>query len=385
MAAKPAKSAKHPLVRDVVAAVHRIAPPELAESWDNVGLQLGHPASPAGRILVALEATREVLAEAKTRKAGTLVLHHPLLFKPPRSFSEDGVTASLAAETIRANMALIAAHTNLDSVALGTNGELADRLGMQAAGRTFLRPHRAGGDMMKYVVFVPDNHADAVVKAMGDAGGGAIGRYSHCTFRAAGTGTFLPLEGAEPFLGKVGRMEQASEFRIECVIPRRRVSALLNAVRSAHPYEEIAFDLFALENASAPTAGLGLVGNLKKPLTVAALATLAKKAVGCTTVGIVGDAKKKIERIAICTGAGGEFVRNWRPGTADAFITGEMNHHDCAEASHRGLPVLLVGHWESEAMVCERFAGLVGQELSAAGFSADIIASSKQKNPLRWV
>lgn len=378
------KSSKLPRVSDLVAAVHRIAPPQLAESWDNVGLQFGDPARPAGKIMVALEVTREVLGETKKRGIGSLVTHHPLLFLPQKTMAETNTVAQLGSEIIRQGMAMIAAHTNLDSVANGTNGVLADLLGVQAAGRRFLQPVPASNDKVKFSVFVPMEHIEGMIEAVHRAGAGIIGDYSHCTFRTPGTGTFRPLEGANPFTGKVGELEHAEEVRLECVCPKNRLEKLITEARCAHPYEEMAFDVFPLVPTEKPTAGLGLIGDLKKETTLEGLARAAKKALKINSAGIVGDGGKKISRVAICTGAGGSFIRNWRPGTADVLITGEMTHHDCAEAHHRGIGVLLVGHWASEAIVAPTFAGLIGQNLADLGFpDIEVLVSGAETDPLR--
>lgn len=382
--AKARKTTPQPKVSDVLAAVHRIAPPRLAESWDNVGLHFGDPARPAGKILVALEVTREVLAETRRRSIGTLVTHHPLLFLPQKTMAESTTVGSLGSEIIRQGMAQIAAHTNFDSVANGTNGVLADLIGMRAAGRTFLQPAPPSRRDVKFVVFVPEGHVDAMIEAVHRAGAGIIGDYSHCTFRSPGTGTYRPLEGANPWAGKVGELEHAGEFRLECVCPKGRLDRLITEARNAHPYEEMAFDVYPLESAERPAEGLGLVGELKKETTVEGLARVVRKAMGLRSIGVVGDGAAKVARVGVCTGAGGSIIRQWRPGTADLLVTGEMTHHDCAEAHHRGIPVLLVGHWASEAIAAPTFAGLIGQELAGLGFpGAGILTSEKETDPLR--
>ncbi|MBI1291503.1 Nif3-like dinuclear metal center hexameric protein [bacterium] len=373
-------------VSDLVRVLHRLAPPRLAESWDNVGLQVGDPTEALGKVLVALEVTREVLAEARKIGAKTLVTHHPLIFRPAKSITPATPGGALLLELARSGLTLVAAHTNLDSVAWGTNGELADRLGLQAAGRQFLRPAQPTTDLLKYVVYTPATHVDAVIAAVNAAGAGMIGNYSHCTFRTEGTGTYLPHEGAHPSAGQVGKLESAAEVRLECVCPKSRIESLLREVRSVHPYEEIAYDLIPLANATSEAAGLGMLGTLAKPTTLAAFSKLAKKTLGLTSVGLVGDDKAPIERVAICTGAGGEIIRTWRRGEADVLVTGEMTHHDCADAHQLGVPVVLVGHWASEAIVSPRLAGTLAGALAEEGFAdVSIVASSKEVNPLRRV
>jgi dinuclear metal center YbgI/SA1388 family protein len=368
----------------VAQVVAHLAPPPLAEEWDNVGLQIGQPEEPAGKILVALEVTREVIREAVKRGATTLLVHHPLIFRPLKNIVGGSATTDLVLSLVREGLSLVVAHTNLDSVAWGTNGELADRLKMQAAERRFLRPAKpAPGHLLKYAVFTPESHVQAVLDAMASAGGGHIGKYSHCSFRTQGIGTFKPLEGADPFLGEVGKVEETAEWRLECVVPRERLSALLLAVRNVHPYEEIAFDVLPMEVPSSADAGLGLVG-IVPPQTLQSFARSTKKALGISSIGVVGDEATSIRTVAVCTGAGGDIIRNWKPGTADVLVTGEMTHHDCAEAAHRGIAVLLVGHYASEVIVGQRFADAVSGELSERGFGAvEVLVSGDERNPLR--
>lgn len=371
-------------VSDVVSAMDRVAPFRLAESWDNVGLQFGDPEAPAGKIMVGLEVTRELLAEAAQKKIGTIVTHHPLLFRPPKSFAENAVVPRLAARLIRQNHALIAAHTNIDSVGYGTNGVLADLLDLQAAGRRFLVPAAPHEDNVKYAVFVPTSHVRQIIDAIAAAGAGVIGEYSHCTFRTPGTGTYIPLEGANPYQGARGKLEEAEEVRLECVCPKAKLGRLIAGVRAVHPYEEVAFDVFPLVPGPEPRAGLGLVGALKRPCSVSTLATRLKKALGIRTVGLVGDVQKRVETVAICTGGGGSLLRDWRCGTADVYITGEMTHHDCAEAHEMGLAVLLAGHYESEVIAAPRVGELLQMALAEMGFTkSTIVVSAEERNPLK--
>jgi hypothetical protein len=261
---------------------------------------------------------------------------------------------------------------------------LADRLGLQAAGRRFLRPAETKPDNVKLAVYVPLESVSPVFRALTRAGAGALEKYEQATFRASGTGTYKPLPGANPTRGAVGELVQVEEVRLEALCPLKKLPAIVRALHEAHPYEEPAFDLYPLLTVESPTAGLGLIGALRQEESIESLVRRAKKALSIKSVGVVGDAKKKVHSVAICTGAGGDVVRRWRAGTADLFVTGEMTHHDCAEAHERGLPVMLVGHWASEAIVCERFAAMIGQELDASGYpEIEPVVSKAQKDPLR--
>lgn len=377
-------SSKSASVRDVIAAMDRIAPRILAESWDNVGLQVGAMDDPAGSILVALEATTEVVAQARRARAGTLVTHHPLMLRERKSFAEFDPIARLAVSMIRGRIALIAAHTNLDSVADGTNGVVADMAGL-GADRVFLAPVENTADRCKFSVFVPESHAAAVIEAIASAGAGIIGNYAHCTFRWPGTGTYRPLKGARPFAGMVGKLEQQQELRIEAECPKGRTRQLIKAVRAVHPYEEMAFDLFTLESDPRPRHGLGLIGDLPKGETLDAIAARLRAAFGLAAIKVIGDGRKQHRRVAVCTGSGGEFVRFGNVGDATLFVTGEMNHHDAWEAAERGIAVVLLGHYESEVVVCAQLARRLQGELKTAGFSNAVRVCGGQHSPLRYV
>ncbi len=376
-----AKKPKTTKTSDVLGAMNAIAPFRLAEEWDNVGLQVGHPAKDAGSILVALEVTGDVIEEAKSIGATLIVAHHPLIFRPLKTLDESRTIPAYVARLVREGIALVAAHTNVDSVAEGTNGEIADRL--KLAKRRFLVPAGDAERQVKYVVFVPSSHAGPVVEAISAAGAGVIGNYSHCTFRSPGTGTYKPGEGANPFAGSVGALEEADdEVRLEAVCPKTRLDAVIGAVRKVHPYEEVAFDVYPLEPVGEPKYGLGLVGDLAKTQTLEAFARTCKRVFGARSVGVVGDPGMSVGRVAVCSGAGGEAVRRWRTGTADVLVTGEMGHHECAEVRDRGFGAVLLGHFESEAIVCERLAGMLAAELGKRGFAPDVRASKRERSPI---
>ena len=234
--------------------VSGVAPAELAEEWDNVGLQAGDPASPVRRVLVALEASEATIAEAERLGAEAIVAHHPLIFRPISSAAATGRVGKSLTRLIQSGIGLIVAHTNLDKSEAGPNHALAEALGVEIEG--WLQPD-ARQENVKLVVFTPAGHERKIIDAIASAGGGTIGDYSHCSFRAPGTGTFVPLEGASPFIGKKGDFEPAKELRLECVVPKRRLHAVLAKAIAAHPYEEPAYDVYPME-AGAARAGLEL-------------------------------------------------------------------------------------------------------------------------------
>jgi len=366
---------------DVLRVIEEIAPPYLAEKWDNVGLQTGSTSAPAGRILVTLEVSSQVLSEAKKRRAGTIVAHHPLIFRERKTFAEIDPVSRIANAMIRANINFIAAHTNLDSVAHGTNGVLADKIGLLPE-RRFLDPAPPRVGEVKFAVFVPKSHANAIVEAIARGGGGVIGKYTHCTFRTEGTGTFNASADAKPFVGKGEGVDHVEEFRIECVCPKSALSGLIASVRAAHPYEEMAYDVFALEADPTPIHGLGLIGRLPKRETLGQIVNRLRRRIPGAQIMYVGDPKKNIETVSLSSGAGGEFIRTGNYGGTQLFVTGEMSHHDAWEARERGVAVILVGHFESEAIVCNSFAQSIRAGLARRGWTNEVVVSEAQSSPI---
>lgn len=378
------KNAKLPQVSDFMRVMERIAPASLAEQWDSVGLQIGDPNKRALRVMVALEATPAVVDEAIAREAGLLITHHPLLFKPVSTLAETSPETRLIAKLIRSGIALYAAHTNLDAAPGGTSQAMCDAVGIAHEGVLFPGPDPDSN--VKFCVFTPASHIDAVIDAMASTGAGVIGDYTHCTFRSPGIGTFIPGEGANPYLGERGRLEQADdEVRLETVCPRRRIGALVAAVRAAHPYEEPAFDIYPLENPSSGKHGFGAVGTLSKAESLAAFAESCKSAFGVSSVGVVGDPTKDIQRVAVFSGSGGEAARRWRTSLADVLVTGEMTHHHAADLLARGGAAVLVGHHASEVIVCELLAKRLAEAPELEEFEFEVLVSDHDQAPVRRI
>jgi dinuclear metal center YbgI/SA1388 family protein len=240
-------------VQQVAGYIEELAPPALALPGDPVGLQVGDPHAAVQKVLVALELDEAVLEEAVTKEAGLVVTHHPLLFEPLQSVDESAPQNALVAAAIRRRIAVYSAHTNLDIAPRGVNHLLAERLGLAAEGRRVLEV--TGYDrLLKLVVFVPAGHEEQLQEALAAAGAGSLGRYSHCSFQVSGTGTFMPLEGSAPFIGRRGRLEQVDEKRLETILPASRRSAVVRALLDVHPYEEPAYDLYPWILKASPSA-----------------------------------------------------------------------------------------------------------------------------------
>jgi dinuclear metal center YbgI/SA1388 family protein len=369
---------------DVVGALEAAYPPALAESWDAVGLVCGDPDEPVSRVLLAVDPVPETVAEAIDVGAQLLVTHHPLLLRGVHGVGADTPKGRLVHTLIRAGVGLFTAHTNADSADPGVSDALAAALGVTVEGP--LQP-RAAESLDKIVAFVPVGEPAArVLDALAGAGAGRIGDYSHCCWSTEGTGQFLPHDGARPAIGRVGELERVAETRLEMVLPRARRRAVVEALRAAHPYEEPAFDL--LEMAEIPgRRGLGRVGRLPRPESLAAFTERAAAALPATAWGVraAGDPERPVHRVAVCGGAGDSALGAAAAAGADVYLTADLRHHPAGEhllagsAPGRETPALVdVAHWASEHPWCAQAAAVVESTL---GGTVDVRVSWRRTDP----
>lgn len=346
------------------------APPTWAESWDRIGLQVGDPAAAVNRVLAALEVTDAVLAEAEAAGANLLVVHHPVIFRPLGEVRLDRPAGRRLQQLLRAGLSVYVAHTNLDVAPGGTNDLLAHLVGLVEA--EVLQP--AGQErLVKLVAFVPAGYEDRVRDALAAGGAGQIGNYSHCTFQSPGTGTFRPLAGAQPFRGEVGSLERADELRLETILPQRRTAAAIHALLSAHPYEEVAYDLYPLEN-PGPVRGHGRIGSLSEPITLAALAERVRVTLGVSGVKVAGDPGMVIDRVAVGPGSGGSLIPLAAARGAQALVAGDIDHHDARDALEAGMAIVDPGHFASEQPVVAAMVRRVQSGLAARGLAPEVAA-----------
>ena len=345
-------------VADIVRILEAIAPPHLAADWDNVGLLLGDGRADTPKLLLCIDLTEEVLAEAVSAGARMVMAYHPVIFKPLSRLTADA--APVACGAARRGIAVYSMHTALDAAPQGTNDVLADMLGL--VDRRPLEP-AVRADRCKLVVFVPPENVSRVAEAAFAAGAGRIGNYFGCGFFCHGIGTFCGDESTRPFLGEAGRHEAAEELRLEVVAPRAKAGAVAAAVRAAHPYEEPAIDVYAIDDYPAG-CGSGRAGRLRRPVTVQTLIRRVKKAAGLKHVsaalpaaGSRGDGKGQlVSRAACCAGSCGQAWRQAAAAGATFYLTGEMRHHDALAARAAGLAVVCLGHGNSERAALKRLA-----------------------------
>ena len=348
-------------LQDLTGLLHKLYPPSLAEDWDNVGLQVGDPGMPVERILVALDPTEATLDEAQRRGAQVLLCHHPLIFRPLKRLTPQDETGRILFRAVREGIAVLCAHTNLDRARDGLNDWLAARLGVLSP-----QPLETGapGNLLKLVVFVPAGYEERVANALHLSGAGHIGGYDRCTFRATGTGTFRPGAESTPFIGRPGETEEVREVRLETVLPRELTTKVLEKMRKAHPYEEVAFDLIPLAN-SRPGIGLGRIGRLAAPVTLANFAAQVVRNLRCQVPRLVGDPAAPISKVAVCGGSGASLIHEAARQGADVLVTGDVKYHEARNAESLGLALIDAGHFATERLMVEELAArlrLVAQE-----------------------
>lgn len=362
--------------RQVMAAIEKFAPKALAEDWDNSGLQVGDPDREIKSILVALDVTEEVLKEAMALGADMIISHHPLIFKSQKNINRSNPLGKLLFEAIQNNIDIYSCHTNADSCFEGVNHVLAVRLGLKDI--EVLQP--AGTQLYKLVVFVPEGFEDKVRGAMGDAGAGWLGQYSHCTFTTGGEGSFKPLSGAQPFIGTPGKLEKVPELRVETIVPEYLLNQTIKRVLRVHPYEEVAYDVYPLEN-SEQRHGLGRIGNLETPMTLRSFGEKIKEELSCLWVAVSGEEDTMVARVAVCGGSGGNFVSLAKAKKAEVLVTGDVKYHDALEARQLGLNIIDAGHNATEKVFVPELVQFLRRQLNTAGEKITVFASAIDTNP----
>ncbi|MGO9511566.1 MAG: Nif3-like dinuclear metal center hexameric protein [Mycobacterium sp.] len=351
-------------LRDVIDVLDQAYPPQLAQSWDSVGLVCGEPADMLDSVTIAVDATPAVVDEVP--EAGLLLAHHPLLLRGVDTVAASTPKGALIHRLIRTGRSLFTAHTNADSASPGVSDALAHALGLTV--EAVLEPVSPAGGLDKWVIYVPGEHAEAVQAAVFEAGAGHIGDYSHCSWSVAGTGQFLPHEGASPAIGSVGTVERVAEDRFEVVAPARARSAVLSAMRAAHPYEEPAFDIFALV-APPGDAGLGRIGTLPQPEPLRDFVARVGAALPQTSWGVraAGDPDALVSRVAVCGGAGDSLLGNAAAAGVQVYVTADLRHHPADEHCRASQVALVdVAHWASEFPWCHQAADVLRSRFGEA-------------------
>ncbi len=362
----------------VIDAIERLAPRNLAESWDNVGLLLGSPAQKITKVLVTLDVTQAVVNQAVQDGIDLIVTHHPVIFTPVKNIRTDFPQGQILASLLKANIAVYAAHTNLDSATGGVNDILSAKLNLQDV-KPLAVSHTE--KLYKLIVFVPKTHLEVVRRTLSDFGAGHIGHYSHCTFGAVGTGTFMPLEGAQPFIGNAHTLEYVEEVRLETIVTEKNSRRVIKEMLKVHPYEEVAYDLISLEN-PGHAFGLGRVGKLSSPMLLSQFISCVKSALGIKYVNVAGVQDQVIKKVAVCGGSGASFVRKAAFAGADVLVTGDVKYHEAQDALAAGIAIIDAGHFATEQPVIPYVAEYLATCANKDKWSVEIIIDTVNQDAL---
>ncbi|HHT30479.1 MULTISPECIES: Nif3-like dinuclear metal center hexameric protein [Petrimonas] len=362
-------------IKEILQTIEALAPVPLQEDFDNCGLQVGDMNREATALLLSLDVTESVIDEAISLGCNLIISHHPLAFKPFKSLTGRTYVERCMIKAIRHDIAIYAAHTNLDNVLQGVNFKLAEMLGLQQL--RILSPKR--GLLLKLVTFVPESHAEYVRNALFNAGAGNIGNYESCSFNLHGEGTFKAGATANPFVGTVGKLHFEKEVRIETVLPRFKQPEVLRALLSVHPYEEPAYDFYPIEN-EWHQVGSGVVGVLPEAIPEQEFLYLLKDVFNLPTIRHTKLQNRDIHDVALCGGAGAFLIPQAIAYGADAFVTGEAKYNDFYDVDSR-LLLAVVGHYESEVCTKEIFFDAITKKFPTFA----VHKSAFDSNPVKYL
>ncbi len=366
------------VLREIRHILETWAPKNLAWEHDNVGMQVGSLNADIRAILVALDVTDDVVAESRKNNVDLIVSHHPLLFHPLHSVDIESRTGRLVAGLVKHGISVYSAHTNLDFAEGGVSFSLAAALGLKEV--EVLQKDRQ--IYKKIAVFVPPDHVDRVMEAMSGGGAGKIGNYDRCSFRVSGVGTYRPNDRAKPYRGRRGRMEKVAETRVEMIVPAWNVHAAIDAMIDAHPYEEVAYDVYDIRNVSG-SHGAGAIGVLSKPLPLEKFLSHVRRSLKAPAIRHSGKAGRNIRRVAVCGGSGSDLLPVAIEQRADAFVTGDVRFHKFQEVDRRTL-LVDAGHFETEQPVIPEIVRYLKQEFALRQEKVRVIESRSSHNVVQY-
>lgn len=362
-------------VREVTSILESFAPLAFQEDYDNSGLIVGDANMEVTGVLLTIDVTPQVVAEAVAGGANLIVAHHPVIFKGLKRITGKSYVEQVVVNAIRNNIAIYAAHTNIDSVQGGVSFKMAEVLGLTST--QVLSP--LTGQLVKLVTFVPTEYAEAVRQAMFNAGAGVIGNYDSCSFNIQGQGTFRAGDGTNPFVGEKGKIHFEPEVRVETIVPRHILSAVVKAMVEAHPYEEVAYDVYPLD-LPYKKAGLGVVGDLPEPMNTIDFVKHVKQQFRAPCVRYTNPVKDFISRVAICGGSAISLLNDAIAANADVFITADVKYHQFFDAENR-IVIIDIGHFESEQFTIDIFYDLLSKKIS----NFAVLKSKVRTNPINYI
>ncbi|CEP43060.1 Nif3-like dinuclear metal center hexameric protein [Paraclostridium sordellii] len=359
-------------LKSLIKQIEKKYPLNLAYDWDNVGLLVGDYENEVNKIMVALEANEKVVNEAIEKEIDLIITHHPFIFSKMKKVTTQDLKGKLIHKLIKNNISIYSMHTNFDIAFDGLNDYFVDLLNLKDAK---ILEKTNSEVLYKLAVYVPKTHLDKVRSALGNADAGHLGNYKECSFSIEGEGRFKPCEGANPYIGEEGTLESVNEVKIETIVPQKILGGVINAMIKSHPYEEVAYDLYKLEN-KGEAVGLGRYGKLEEKMTFKDLGMILKEKLDINHLRVVGNLEDEISKVAIVTGSGADMVKKAFKSGCDVLITGDMKYHDAQDTLDMGMKVIDCGHFDTEKV----FADIMFKYLDE-NFDMDIIKSDVNLNP----
>lgn len=361
-------------LNQLVGELNKWAPFALQESYDNSGLLVGDANQEIEKILISLDITEEIVEEAVQGKFDLIISHHPIIFKGLKSLTGKTPEERVVLQAIKHDIAIVALHTNLDNVMHGVNAKIAEMLGVK--NYKILLPQK--GTLKKLVVYIPEVHLEEVRQAVFNAGAGHIGNYENCSFGSQGTGTFKGNMDTNPYVGKPGLLHEEAEVKFETVFPMHLQGKVISALIKSHPYEEVAYDIFPLENKN-DSVGAGIIGELSEEMEELTFLSFLKKQMDVACVKHTPLRQKKIKKVALCGGSGSFLIGAAKASHADIYITGDIKYHEFFEANEQFV-IADIGHYESEQFTKVLIADFLIENFPK--FAVQI--SEHQTNPINY-
>lgn len=362
-------------IDEILNAIEAFAAPALQEDYDNAGLITGDRDWRCTGVLCTLDVMPAVIEEALQNNCNLVLAHHPIVFRGIKAVNTGNYVGQVLTAAVKNDIAIYAAHTNLDNVAQGVNKTIADRLGLQNT--AVLQPK--SNTLRKLITFAPIDNADDVRKALFAAGAGHIGKYSQCSFNSQGTGTFKAEAGADPYVGEIGEQHQERETKIEVVYPFYLERQVITAMLDAHPYEEVAYDIFSMQNRHEGI-GAGLIGELPTEMNESDFLKRVKERFNLSVIRHTALRNKPVKRVAVCGGAGIFLIKTARQQGADVYLSSDIKYHEFFDAEGRTV-IADIGHWESEQFTVDLLHGLLAEKFPT--FAA-VYKSRVNTNPVKY-
>jgi dinuclear metal center YbgI/SA1388 family protein len=344
-------------IKDILFEIEKFAPLPYQESYDNCGMQVGDDSWEAKGAVLTLDVTEAIVDEAIANQCNLIIAHHPLLFSGLKSITGRSYIERIVQKAIKHDIAIYAAHTNLDNMQYGVNRKIADRL--QLKNTRILAP--LANKLYKLFTYVPVKHAEPLRNALFDAGLGEIGTYSECSFNTEGTGSFRPAAGSNPVIGRAGgAREEVDELKLEIIVPQHLRSVAIRVLKQHHPYEEVAYELVALENENQ-TLGAGMIGELEQPMPVKDFLGYLKDKMQTGCIRYTAPGTSDIRKVAVCGGSGSFLLSKAIQQGADIFVTGDFKYHQFFDAEGK-IIIADIGHYESEQFTIEIFSEILKEK-----------------------